>query len=260
MILSTTLTAINFLGISIEPEEVIEFLKQEMLLKGICQQISYQKIIDRAARERNIEISPEEIQVEADSIRHQKRLENASDTLGWLEEQMLTPTEWETGIKKRLLAQKLAEHLFASEVEAYFAKNCLDFDRFILYQIVVADRQLAQEIFYQIEEEEISFYQAAHLYNIDEKRRHHCGYEGKISRWNLPPRLAEAIGNAQEGEVIEPIAIEQDRKPEYHLVMVEKFIRAELTPEIHQTIVNRLFKQWLESEFNSLVHNQSTDA
>ncbi len=255
MVLTSNSIMVDFQGISIEPKEVIEFLKQEMLLKGICQQISYQKIINKAAQQRNLEISPEEIQIEADGIRHQKRLENASDTLAWLEEQMLTPEEWEAGIKKRLLAQKLAKHLFESEVEAYFAKNCLDFDQFILYQIVVLDRQLAQEIFYQIEEEEISFYQAAHLYNVDERRRYHCGYEGKIGRWNLPPRLAEAIGNAEEGQVIEPIAVEQDRKQEYHLVMVEKFIRAELTPEKHQDIINRLFKEWLESEFNSVVHN-----
>jgi hypothetical protein len=30
------------------------------------------------------------------------------------------------------------------------------------------DRKLAQELFYQLEEQEISFYEAAHLYDIDE--------------------------------------------------------------------------------------------
>ncbi|MDJ0536028.1 MAG: peptidylprolyl isomerase [Xenococcaceae cyanobacterium MO_207.B15] len=245
---------INFLGISIESDEIVDFLKGEMLLKQICQKILYQKIIEKAAIERDLAISPEEIQTEADSIRYGKRLEKAADTLAWLEDQMVTTEEWEAGIRKRLLAQKLAEHLFEPEVESYFAQNKLDFDQFILYQIVVPYEQLAQEIYYQIEEEEISFYEAAHLYDMDERRRYHCGYEGKIGRWSLPPHLAEAIGNATPRQVVGPIATEQEQK--YHLLMIEEFIPAELTPERHQDIINRLFKKWLESEFNSLVHNQ----
>ena len=244
---------INFLGIPIESEEIVDFLKQEMLLKGICQKIVYQKIIDQAATERNIVIAPEENEAEADSIRHGKRLEKAADTLAWLEDQMITAEEWEAGIRNRLLAQKLAANLFDKEVESYFAQNRLDFDQFILYQIVVPYQQLAQEIYYQIEEEEISFYEAAHLYDIDEGRRYRCGYEGKIGRWSLPPNLAEAIGNANIGQVVGPIATEEQK---YHILMIEEFIPAELTPERHQDIVNRLFQEWLAGEFNSVVHNK----
>ena len=214
----------------------------------------YQKIIEQAATERNIEISPEEIETEANSIRYGKRLEKAADTLAWLEEQMVTTEDWEAGIRTRLLAQKSAAHLFDTEVESYFAQNRLDFDRFVLYQIVVPYQQLAQEIYYQIEEEEISFYEAAHLYDIDEGRRYRCGYEGKIGRWSLPPHLAEAIGNASVGNVIGPIASEEEQK--YHLLMVEEFIPAELTPEKRQDIINRLFQEWLAGEFNSVVHNK----
>ncbi len=245
---------VNFLGITIEPAEIVDFLKREMLLKEICQKILYQKIIEQAATERNIEISPEEIETEANSIRYGKRLEKAADTLAWLEEQMVTTEDWEAGIRTRLLAQKLAAHLFDTEVESYFAQNRLDFDRFILYQIVVPYQQLAQEIYYQIEEEEISFYEAAHLYDIDEGRRYRCGYEGKIGRWSLPPHLAEAIGNASVGNVVGPIASEEEQK--YHLLMVEEFIPAELTPERRQDIINRLFQEWLAGEFNSIVHNK----
>ncbi len=167
---------------------------------------------------------------------------------------MVTTEEWEAGIKNRLLAQKLAANLFDKEVESYFAQNRLDFDQFILYQIVVPYEQLAQEIYYQIEEEEISFYEAAHLYDMDEARRYRCGYEGKIGRWSLPPRLAEAIGNAHLGHIVGPIATEEEQK--YHILMIEEFIPAELTPERHQDIVNRLFQEWLTGEFNSVVHNK----
>ena len=253
---------INFLEIPIESAEIVDFLKQEMLLKEICQKILYQKIIEKAATENNIEVTPEEIQTEADSIRHGKRIEKAADTFAWLEDQMVTAEDWEAGIKNRLLAQKLAEHLFGKEVESHFAQTRLNYDRFVLYQIIVPNKQLAQEIYYQIEEEEISFYEAAHLYNIDERRRYYCGYEGKIGRWSLPPDISEAIvGNTSLGKVIGPIATKKEQtetEQEYHLLLVEEFIPAELTPQRRQEIINQLFQEWLVGEFNSVVHGNGS--
>lgn len=193
---------VNFSGLFIESNEIIGFLKQEMLLKEVCQKILYQTIIERTALEKEIAVTPEEIQSEADKIRHTKRLEKASDTLSWLEDQAISADDWEAGICSQLLSKKLAAHLFNEEVEKYFAQHRLDFEQLLLYQIIVPYEQLAQELFYQIEEEEISFYQAAHCYDIDERRRYQCGYEGKIYRWSLNPAIAAAVFSAALGEIV----------------------------------------------------------
>ncbi|WP_235107293.1 hypothetical protein [Acaryochloris sp. 'Moss Beach'] len=63
----------------------------------------------------------------------------------------------------------MATYLFEEKVESYFAERRLNFDRFVIYQISVDCQKFAQELFYQIEEEEISFYEAAHLYDLDER-------------------------------------------------------------------------------------------
>jgi len=238
--------------LSLQPDELVEFLQKTLRYKEIYQSVLYQKVIDQAAQERNIIVTPEEIQVEADRQRREKRLEKAADTLAWLEDQMITSDDWEVGIYNHLLAQKLAEHLFAKQVEKFFAENQLDFQQILLYQIIVPYNRVAQELFYQIEEEEISFFEAAHLYDIDEKRRYQCGYEGKLYRWDLKPDLAAVVFSAKEGEVIGPLQTEQG----YHLLRVEEFIPAELTPERYQKTLNKMFKQWLESELNYMIHNQ----
>ena len=164
---------------------------------------------------------------------------------------MVTADDWEAGIINRLLSNLLAEHLFEQEVEKYFAQNKSNFEQFVLYQIAVPYEQLAYEILYQIEEEEINFYQAAHLYDLDERRRYYCGYEGKVYRHNFPPDIAAAIFSASLGEVVGPLKTEQG----YHLFMIEEFIQAELTPQRRQEILNRLFAEWLEGEFNYTIHN-----
>ena len=242
----------NFSGVSVEPDEIINVLKRDVHLKEVCQKVLHQKIIERSALERGVTVTPEEIQAEAEQERREKRLEKASDTLAWLADQMITPDDWEVGIRTRLLSKKLAKFLFSKEVEKFFAQNRLNFEQVLLYQIIVADGKLAQELFYQIEEREISFYQAAHIYDIDEKRRQQCGYEGKLFRWNLKPDIAAVVFGAKIGEVLEPIKTDLG----YHLVMIEEFIPAELTPQRYEEILDNMFKDWLASELNYMIHNQ----
>lgn len=242
---------IDFSGVALEPNEIVSLFKKNIQLKEVCQRILYQRIINQAAQERGLTVTPEEIEEAANRQRYEKRLEKASDTLAWLADQMITPDDWEAGICDRLLAKKLSEHIFAKEVEKFFAQNKLDFDQILLYQIIVPYDKLALEIFYQIEEQEISFYQAAHLYDIDERRRQLCGCEGKLYRRNLKADIAAVVFGAKLGEVTGPIKTEQG----YHLLLVEEFIPGELTPERYQEILNRMFQEWLASELNYMLHS-----
>ena len=235
----------------IEASEIIELLRQELQLKTFTQKVLQKKVIEKAARERGLTVTPEEIQVVGDQLRREKRLEKAADTIAWLADQMISVEDLEAGICDRLLTQKLAEHLFSKEVEKIFVQNKLQFDQIIFYQIVVTKPQLAQELFYQIQEGEISFFDAAHLYDIDENRRHLCGCEGKVYRWGLKPDIAVAVFSAQPGEVIRPIQTDRG----YHLCMVEKFLPAELTPQRYQEILHNLFNEWLSNEVNYLLYN-----
>src|SRR6476661_7060021 len=235
----------------IEASEIIELLRRELQLKTFSQKVLQKKVIEKAAQERGLTVTPEEIQVVGDQLRREKRLEKAADTIACLVDQMISVEDLDARIRDRLLAQKLAEHLFSKEVEKVFVQNKLQFDQIILYQIVVANQQLAQELFFQIQEGEISFFDAAHLYDIDENRRHLCGCEGKVYRWGLKPDIAVAVFSAQPGEVIRPIETERG----YHLFLVEKFLPAELTPQRYQEILHNMFNEWLSNEVNYLLHN-----
>jgi parvulin-like peptidyl-prolyl isomerase len=245
--------SISSIESSISSEEILIFLKKNLQFRDICRQVLSQRIIDQAAQARNLIVTPDEIQAEADRLRRDLKLEKSTDTLAWLTEQMITIDDWEGGLYDRLLTQKLQNALFSQDVERFFAQNRLDFEKIVLYQIIVPYAQLAQEIFYQIEEREISFYEAAHLYDIDERRRYQCGYEGKLYRWTLKPEIAAVIFSAKSGQLIQPIQDEQG----YHLLIVEEFIPATLDVQTHQEIQQRMFQEWLASELNYVLHSGS---
>ncbi|MBW4509365.1 MAG: peptidylprolyl isomerase [Scytonematopsis contorta HA4267-MV1] len=234
----------NLPKIEPEAEEVIQFLKTEMNWKDIYQSILFQRLISQAAAERGIIVTSEEIEAEAERQRRDKGLEKASDTVAWLSEQLVTIDDWEIGIRNHLLMHKLRLALFGAEVERFFIQNRVEFEQAILYQITVNDEKLAQELYFQIEESEVSFYDAAHLYDINEARRQKCGYEGKIHRWAFEPHIAATIFGSSPKELIGPLKTDKG----YHLFLVEELIPAELTPQRYQEILNNMFQQWLSAE------------
>lgn len=235
----------------IAPDEIVNFLKKDMKLKEVYQKILFQRVIWQVAEAKGIMVTTEEIEAEANRQRREKRLEKAVDTLAWLADQLVSPEDWEMGIRDRLLSQKLANLLFAEKVEAFFAQNQLEFEQVSLYQVIVNSQKLAQEIFYQIEDEEISFYEAAHLYDIDIFRRQKCGYEGKLYRFDLPANLAAVIFRSSPEQLIGPLQTSQG----YHLFMIDQFFAAELTPERYQEILNNMFNQWLVMELNNMLNS-----
>lgn len=241
----------NHLKIAIEPDEIVNFLKSEIKLKEICIHILYQRIIEKAAKEKGVNVTTEEIEIEANRQRREKRLEKASETVRWLEQQMLAPLDWEMGIRNRLLARKLASALFAKEAEQFFLQNRSQFEQVILYQFVVKHEKLAQKLYYQIEEDEISFYKAARVHDIDDKRAYKCGYEGKVYRWAILPEIAVIVFNAPLKQLVGPIKTGYG----YHLFMVEDYIPAELTPKRHEEILYNMFQQWLDDEVNYMYYN-----
>jgi parvulin-like peptidyl-prolyl isomerase len=239
----------KFLEKYIDPEEIVNFLKSEIHLKEVWRKILLQKVIQRAANDRAIIVTAEEIETEANRQRREKRLEKAADTITWLTNQLITPHDWETGIRNHLLAKKLAEALFAKEVENFFIQNRLEFEQVILYQMILPYEKLAQELYYQIEEDEVSFYEAAHLYDTDDKRRQQCGFEGIIYRFALSPDIASVLFNTPPKQLIGPLKTEQG----YHLLIVEELIPAELTTQRYQEILDHMFQQWLNSELEHML-------
>jgi parvulin-like peptidyl-prolyl isomerase len=234
---------------NIQSEEIVNYLKSEMALKEVYQKIFFQKVIHDVAQEKGITVSTEEIEAEASRQRRQMGLEKAADTLAWLAQQLASPDDWEVGIRNRLLGQKLARALFTEEVQKFFVQNRFQFDQVLLYQIIVENEKLAQELYYQIEEGEISFYDAAHLYDMDERRRYKCGFEGKVDRWAISPDIAAIVFSSPPKQLLGPIKTDLG----YHLCLVEELIPAELTEYRYEQILTNMFQEWLAARLDSFV-------
>ena len=149
---------LQYQTLTITNNDILHQIKLDCKIPEIVKQIISRKVITDAATEAGIKIETEELQAAADEMRLMNKLINAEDTWAWLNKNGLSIDDFEAIIYNNLLSTKLAIHLFAEKIESYFFERKLDYVGAVIYEVVLDDEDLADELFYAIQEGETNFY------------------------------------------------------------------------------------------------------
>jgi parvulin-like peptidyl-prolyl isomerase len=229
---------------SISDRDIIDRLKQSAQIPTIVRAIISQKIIASTALELGINLTTEELQQGADSLRSIYSLEKAEDTWSWLQEHHLSLDDFEEIVRNNILTAKLARHLFGDRVELFFAEHILDYTQVVLYEVIFNDKDLAMELFYALQEGEITFAEIADRYIENPELRRVGGYRGTSRRSDLKPEISAAVFAANPPQILKPIVTTDG----IHLLKVETIIRPQLDNSLRQKILNDLFSGWLQQQ------------
>jgi parvulin-like peptidyl-prolyl isomerase len=228
--------------------DIIHSIKLSQQIPSVVEAIATQKIIAQAAQEAGIQVEPEELQQEGDKLRLEKKLVKAKDTWNWLEKHHLSVTDFEELAHKNVLKRKLANHLFAAQVEKFFYEHQLDYDAAVTYEVTFEDKDLALELFYALEEGEITFPEIARLYIQEPENRRAYGYKGLQHRKDFRPEIAAAIFASSPPGILKPITTPKA----VYLIWVEDIIQPQLDEQLCEKIITELFSEWLKKEIEFL--------
>ncbi|MDF5730563.1 MAG: peptidylprolyl isomerase [Rhizonema sp. PD38] len=230
--------------ITITNEDILEQVKLSCKIHEIVEQIVARKVIANATAKMGIEVETEELQKAADKLRLANKLNNADDTWAWLEKHSLSLEEFEKIVDNAVLSGKLATYLFADKVEPYFFQNQPDYTNVVMYEVILDDEDLAIELFYAIQEGEMSFYDVAHKYIQDTELRRKGGYLGIVRRKDLKPEISAAVFAAKPPQVLKPIVTPSG----VYLIFVEEIIQPHLDKQQRQQILSDLLGEWLKQQ------------
>ncbi|WP_192881553.1 peptidylprolyl isomerase [Nostoc sp. CENA543] len=234
--------------INLNKEDFIEQIKLSCKVPSLVEEITVRKIVENTAAKLGIQVDTEELQQTADKIRLTNKLSSAAQTWTWLEKHGLSLDDFEKVAHLSLLSAKLAEHLFADKVEPYFFEHQNDYTSAIAYEVILDDEDLAIELFYAIQEGEISFYDVAHKYIQDEELRRRGGYQGVLKRQDLKPEISAAIFASQPPQLLKPIFTSKGA----HLILVEQIIVPQLDTKLRNLLTLELFSHWLKIQVESV--------
>jgi parvulin-like peptidyl-prolyl isomerase len=228
---------------NISAAEIIQQVKFSGQMPKILEAIATREKITAAATSAGLEVDDSELQAAADLLRLANKLHQAQDTYNWLQKQQLTQDEFEEMVYFSVLSSKLAQHLFADRVEPYFVEHQLDYWQVVLYEVILEDEDLAQELYFAIIEREMSFFEVAQKYIKDTELRRKCGYRGLLKRTDLKPEISAAVFSVTDPQLLKPILTAKG----VHLILVDEIVQPALNPTVKQNIVLELFSNWLQS-------------
>jgi hypothetical protein len=211
--------------------------------------IARRHIIDRHIKAAAIEPTRTELQAAADRFRLDNNLATTEVTQQWLNANLLSLDDFQYIVTQHLLAERLAHYLFADRVPEFFYQNSLDYCNATIYEVILEDRNLAMELFYSLQEGDLSFADVAHQYISDPELRRRGGYVGKIARKQLCPELSAAVFAAKPPQLIKPIVTAVG----VHLIQVEEIGQPQLDERLHQQILTELFENWLAETMTELM-------
>jgi parvulin-like peptidyl-prolyl isomerase len=228
--------------------DIIHSIKLSRQVPDVVEAIATQKIITQAALEAGIQVEEAELQQEGDKLRLEQKLVKAKDTWNWLKKHHLSLNEFEEFVHNNVLAKKLANHLFLPHIEKFFYENQLDYVGAATYEVILDDRDLALELFYALEEGEITFPEIARLYIQDPELRRTYGYQGVQHRKDLRPEIAAAVFLASAPQILKPISTSKG----VYLIWVEEIIQPQLDEQLRLQIISELFSDWLKQQIECL--------
>lgn len=233
---------------TVTSDEIIQYIKLSCQIPSVSREVIIRKLIVETAAKLGITVEVEELQQAADSFRVANHLLQAEATWNWLQTHCLSLDEFEDIIYANVLSSKLAQHLFGDRVEPFFVEHQLDYTAAVIYEIILDDADLALELFYAIQEQEISYAEVAYQYIQDIELRRVGGYRGQVSRSELKPDISAAVFAASPPQVLKPIVTSKG----VHLIKVEELIHPELTEALQLTILADLFMAWVNQQLEQV--------
>jgi parvulin-like peptidyl-prolyl isomerase len=230
--------------INVSSSDVLHQAKLACLYPTLVEGIAARKIISRTAEAQKITAEVDEVQNAANNFRIANQLLSATETKAWLQKHNLSSDEFEEMIHLAVISAKLASQLFAEKVEPFFVEHQLDYSRVIIYEVILEDEDLAMELFYQLQESEISFYEAARQYIQDKELRRLGGYRGPLRRADLKPEIAAAVFGSTPPQFLKPIVTAEGS----HIIFVEEILQPTLDESLRSRIISDLFSNWLQSQ------------
>jgi hypothetical protein len=234
--------------ITLTNEDIFHQVQLSCKIPETIEKIVERKIITSAAIAAGLEPTPEELQKASDQMRVMSKLKDAEATWAWLEKHGLSLEDFQEIVYFSLISGKLSKHLFAEGVEPYFYEHQLDYGGAVIYEMVLDDEDEAIELFYEIQEGEISFFEAAQQCIQDTKLRRKGGYRGQVKRAEMKPEVSAAVFAADPPQLLKPIVTADG----ISLVFVEEISKPELDQKLRQKIMMDLYSDWLKQQMEQV--------
>lgn len=248
------MTSQPFLSVDDQPislAQALKYLQASGKLQPFIVEILRQYVIEQELLSReDLDINPALTEQAVIEFRLQRQLTDPKQFQEWLASNKTDYSSFHKQVSFGFKLEKLRATITEPKIQEYFIERKIFLDRVVLSRIIVADRELAEELGSQIEEG-AAFEDLALEYSIAEDRIVN-GMMGPVSRGTMPDVLRAAVDTTNPGEIVGPLEL----GGRWGLFRVGQILPASLEDsQLKQALENELFEQWLAEKIQKMVIN-----
>ncbi|NET87077.1 MAG: peptidylprolyl isomerase [Kamptonema sp. SIO1D9] len=208
-------------------EEVISLLEKSQLLP----QLQRELIVEQAIAP--YQCTPEEVD------RLCEQLEPERQRQGISQEKLRAIAT------RKLRLEKFKQANWEHKLGGYFLSRKAQLDKVIYLLLRTKEAEVAQELYFRIQEDEQSFSDLAKQFSQGPEAKN-GGKIGPIAMSNLHPRLAQILRSVEPGKLAPLFRLENY----FVIVRLEKMLPAQLDERMRQQLLNELFETWLKENLD----------
>ena len=181
-----------------------------------------------------------------------KAVKSLSTKLNLTEENLQILEKKDPGFQKRfkneaIIREKteiLYRDFYLEKAEIYFKENRYKFNKYIYSLIRNNDRNIIQELYYQVESGESSINELAKKYSIGNEKLKK-GIIGPVKESDINPKILERLQSSDMDFISEPFQIADT----WYIIQKEGFIEADFDKQIKNEICAFLLEEDIDLEY-----------
>jgi len=234
---------------TIESGEIPVLLKQY----GLWGQFLRGVVIDEAIAE--ISLSEEESRRAVEEWRLQNKLGSIEDRDAWLTNQGLTIEQMEEMILRPLRLEKFKQAKWHPKADLYFIERKQSFDQVVYSLLRTQDQGLAWELYYRIQQGEMSFAECARQYSKGPESQT-GGLLGPVALSQPHPQIGKMLSVSQPGKLWRPQALAEW----FIIIRLEKYLPAKLDDAMRRRLVEEMHETWLQEQVQLISKSQTVES
>ncbi len=226
---------------TITSNELLPLLTKFQLLPQLIKEL----LIDQAIS--GISLSSEEAPLALEQFYQQHQLTDDQQRQAWLNHYRMTPDQLTQQAQRQMKLEKFKQNTWGRQLESEFIQNKDQFDQFIYSLIRTSNAEIAQELYFRLQDGEQSFSELAPEYSKGPEAQT-GGLIGPVMASKLHPTLTRMLANSQPGHLWPPTRLGEWLV----LVRLEKYIPAQLNDTLRRQLLNQRLEQWLKEQMQAV--------
>lgn len=239
---SQTLISIDNQNISVR--QALQYLNTTGELPQVIQKILRQHVVAQAIEDReDLQLDAQQVEQAIINFRLKNQLVDPQRFEQWLQKQRTTYERFRQQVAETLKIARFKQEVTQPQVEEIFEQNKSLFQQVVISRIVVSEKDFAEQLKQQVEENPDNFVSLVKEHSIARDRNRY-GLLGPVPVGQLPQTIQDVVKEREIGEILGPVEYENN----YQIFRIEDTIAPSLTGELKQQLQDRAFEQWWQQQ------------